>query len=56
MIQRKLVRGYECHPRKYIPLEEIPKSIVRMTIVVEDANYYHHFGFDWEMIKSPGEE
>jgi len=56
MIQRKLIRGYECQPRKYIPLEEIPKSIVRMTIIVEDANYYHHFGFDWDMIKKAWEK
>lgn len=27
-----------------------------MTIIVEDANYYHHFGFDWDMVKKAWEK
>lgn len=51
MLQRHLIRGYDWHQREYIKLENIPGRTVDMAISLEDANYYEHFGFEWEMIK-----
>ncbi len=51
MLQRLLVRGYDWHKREYIKLEDIPRRTVKMTISLEDANYYEHFGFEWDMIQ-----
>jgi monofunctional biosynthetic peptidoglycan transglycosylase len=51
MLQRHLIRGYDWHKRENISLENIPPSTVRMVIAIEDANYYKHFGFEWNMIK-----
>lgn len=51
MLQRLLVRSYDWHKREYIKLEDIPPRTVKMTISLEDANYYEHFGFEWDMIK-----
>ena len=51
MLQRHLFRGYEWQTREYIKLEEMPRNTVEMTIALEDANFYKHFGFEWEMIK-----
>ncbi len=51
MLQRHLIRGYDWHKREYVKLADIPPRTVNMTISLEDANYYSHFGFEWDMIK-----
>lgn len=51
MLQRHLIRGYDWHQREFVKLEDIPRRTVDMTISLEDANYYKHFGFEWEMIR-----
>lgn len=51
MIERYLVRGYPLHKKEYISLKKIPKRVVKYTLALEDPNYYHHFGFEWEMVK-----
>lgn len=32
--------------REYIPLRDIPKSVIDATIAIEDDGFYRHFGFD----------
>lgn len=32
--------------RTWVPLEEIPEHLRQAVIVVEDSNFYHHFGVD----------
>lgn len=51
MLQRHLIRGYQWQKRENVSLENIPPTTVRMLISIEDANYYEHFGFEWDMIK-----
>jgi monofunctional biosynthetic peptidoglycan transglycosylase len=51
MLQRYLFRQYEWHRREYVRLENIPQRTVNMTISLEDANYYKHFGFEWKMVE-----
>ncbi len=51
MVQRYLVRGYDWHKRHYIALENIPPSTVKMAVMLEDGNYYRHFGFEVKMLK-----
>ncbi len=51
MLQRNLIRGYDWHKREFVKLENIPQRTVNMAISLEDANYYKHFGFEWDMIK-----
>lgn len=36
--------------RTVIPFEEIPQFAKEATIVIEDDNFYHHFGLDWKGI------
>jgi len=36
--------------RTVIPFEEIPQFVKDSTIVIEDDNFYHHFGLDWRGI------
>jgi penicillin-binding protein 1A len=36
--------------RTVVPLEVIPESLRQAVIVAEDANFYHHFGIDFEGI------
>lgn len=52
MLQRYLIRGYDWHKRYYVALEDIPAATVKMTIALEDANYYQHFGFEFKEIKT----
>lgn len=51
MLQRHLIRGYDWHKQEFVKLADIPPQTVKMTIAIEDANYYSHFGFEWDMIK-----
>jgi len=40
---------YDIHgeeKRTLIPFEEIPQAVKDATVVIEDDNFYHHFGFD----------
>lgn len=44
---------YDVHgeeKRTVIPFEEIPQHLKGATIVIEDDNFYHHFGLDWKGI------
>jgi 1A family penicillin-binding protein len=44
---------YDIHAeekRTVIPFEEIPQYVKEATIVIEDDNFYHHFGLDWKGI------
>lgn len=44
---------YDIHAeekRTVIPIEQIPVYIKAATIVIEDDNFYHHFGLDWRGI------
>jgi 1A family penicillin-binding protein len=44
---------YDIHgeeKRTVIPFEEIPQFVKEATIVIEDDNFYHHFGLDWRGI------
>ncbi|MBL7155049.1 MAG: PBP1A family penicillin-binding protein [Candidatus Portnoybacteria bacterium] len=36
--------------RTVIPFEEIPQFAKEATIVIEDDNFYHHIGLDWQGI------
>jgi len=51
ILQRYLIRGHDWQKREYIALQNIPQRTVQMTISLEDANYYKHFGFEWKMVK-----
>jgi len=44
---------YDVHgeeKRTVVSFEEIPQNVKNATIVVEDANFYHHFGIDFKGI------
>lgn len=44
---------YDIHgeeKRTVIPFEEIPQFVKDATVVIEDDNFYHHFGLDWQGI------
>jgi len=44
---------YDVHgeeKRTVIPFEEIPQQAKDATLVIEDDNFYHHFGLDWKGI------
>ena len=51
MVQRYIIRGYDWHQRKYISLKKIPKRTVRMIVLLEDPNFYRHFGFEWSAVQ-----
>jgi 1A family penicillin-binding protein len=36
--------------RTVIPFDEIPQNLKNATLVIEDTNFYHHFGLDWKAI------
>ena len=44
---------YDVHgeeKRTVIPFEEIPQNLKNATLVIEDTNFYHHFGLDFKGI------
>ncbi len=44
---------YDIHgeeKRTVIPFTEIPQHLKDATLVIEDDNFYHHFGLDWKGI------
>ncbi len=56
MVQRYLFRGYDWHKRYYVPIKKIPKRSVRMIMVLEDPNFYRHWGFEWKSIRKAWEK
>jgi monofunctional biosynthetic peptidoglycan transglycosylase len=41
---------------KFIPLSEISPDLQHAVIAAEDANFYHHHGFDWHQIQIAADE
>jgi monofunctional biosynthetic peptidoglycan transglycosylase len=52
MIQRYLIRGYDWNKRYFIPLKNIPGRTIRMIKTLEDPNFYTHWGFEWQAVKT----
>lgn len=55
MIQRYLMRGHGWHKRYFVSLEKIPKRSSRMIMMLEDPNFYRHWGFEWNAIQTAWE-
>ncbi len=55
MLHRYFIRGYDWHKRYYKPIKDIPKRTVRMIMILEDPNYYKHFGFEWRAVQKAWE-
>jgi monofunctional glycosyltransferase len=41
---------------KFIPLSQISPDLQHAVIAAEDANFYHHHGFDWHQIQIAAED
>jgi monofunctional glycosyltransferase len=41
---------------KFIPLSQISVELQHAVIAAEDANFYHHHGFDWHEIQKAAQE
>ena len=41
---------------KFIPLRQISPDLQHAVIAAEDANFYHHHGFDWHAIQIAAQE
>lgn len=41
---------------KFIPLTQISPELQHAVIAAEDANFYHHHGFDWHQIEVAAQE
>jgi monofunctional biosynthetic peptidoglycan transglycosylase len=41
---------------KFIPLNQISADLQHAVIAAEDANFYHHHGFDWHQIEIAAED
>jgi monofunctional glycosyltransferase len=54
-MQRRLqawIHGTPYHERyQFVPLGEISPDLQHAVISAEDANFYHHHGFDWHQIQ-----
>jgi monofunctional glycosyltransferase len=59
-IQRRLqawIHGTPYHERyNFIPLTQISPDLQHAVIAAEDANFYHHHGFDWHQIGIAAED
>ena len=59
-MQRRLqawVHGKPYRKRyKFIPLGQISPDLQHAVIAAEDANFYHHHGFDWHQIQIAAQE
>ena len=59
-IQRRLQAWIHHRPYregyKFIPLIQISPDLQHAVIAAEDANFYHHHGFDWHQIQIAAEE
>ena len=42
----QLFGEYAAEKRVFIPIKSMPKHIVQTFLVIEDKNFYHHFGLD----------
>jgi len=56
MLHRYLFRKYDWHKRYYIPLKELPKRSARMLMILEDPNFYKHWGFEWKSVRTAWEK
>jgi len=56
MLHRYLVRGYDWHKRYFIPLDRIPKRKYLMIMMLEDPNFYKHWGFEWKAVQTAWEK
>lgn len=52
MLHRYFMRGYSWHKRYYMPLKKIPARCEKMVMVLEDPNFYKHFGFEWKAVQT----
>ena len=41
---------------KFVPLSQISPDLQHAVIAAEDANFYHHHGFDWHEIQKAAQE
>ena len=41
---------------KFVPLSQISPNLQHAVVAAEDANFYHHHGFDWEQIQIAARE
>ena len=41
---------------KFVPLNQISSDMQHAVIAAEDANFYHHHGFDWHQIEIAAED
>jgi monofunctional glycosyltransferase len=41
---------------KFLPLSQISPDLQHAVIAAEDANFYHHHGFDWQQIQIAAQE
>ncbi len=41
---------------KFIPLSQISPDLQHAVIAAEDANFYHHHGFDWHQVQIAAED
>jgi monofunctional glycosyltransferase len=59
-IQRRLqawINHKPYHERyQFIPLSQISPDLQHAVIAAEDANFYHHHGFDWQQIQIAAQE
>jgi monofunctional biosynthetic peptidoglycan transglycosylase len=50
------IHGTPYHERyKFIPLSQISSDLQHAVVAAEDANFYHHHGFDWHQIEIAAE-
>ena len=51
------IHGTPYHKRyKFLPLNQISADLQHAVIAAEDANFYHHHGFDWKEIEIAAKE
>lgn len=51
------IHGKPYHERyTFIPLSQISPNLQHAVIAAEDANFYHHHGFDWQQIQIAAKE
>ena len=51
------IHGKPYHKRyKFLPLNQISADLQHAVIAAEDANFYHHHGFDWKEIEIAAKE
>jgi len=59
-IQRRLQASIHRAPYreryKFVPLSQISADLQHAVIAAEDANFYHHHGFDWHQIQIAAED